>query len=105
MLSRREAVEIISRKSNNILLFSFPKTRVILEKLNDDLTKTLETIFKSEKMINNSMSDIGEQYKSQSEELKKMSAHFNNLSASMKEMNENYRLIGEKLEQIQVIFI
>lgn len=48
------------------------------------------------------MSEIGEQYKSQSEELKKMSAHFNNLSSSMKEMNENHRLVGEKLEQIQV---
>lgn len=48
-------------------------------------------------MINTNMSDIGDQYKSQSEELKKMSAHFNNLSASMKEMNENYRLVGEKL--------
>lgn len=47
------------------------------------------------------MSEIGEQYKSQTEDLKKMSAHFNNLSASMKEMNENYRLAGEKLEQMQ----
>lgn len=55
-------------------------------------------------MINSNMSEIGEQYRSQSEELKKMSAHFNNLSASMKEMNESYRLVGEKLEQIQVYF-
>lgn len=47
------------------------------------------------------MSDVGDQYKNQSEELKKLSSHFNNLSNSMKEMNENYRLVGEKLEQIQ----
>lgn len=66
------------------------------------MTKTLDTISKSERMINTNMSEIGEQYKSQSEELKKMSAHFNNLSSSMKEMNENHRLVGEKLEQIQV---
>jgi methyl-accepting chemotaxis protein len=72
--------------------------------LNDELTRSLETISKSEKMINSNMSEIGEQYRSQSEELKKMSAHFNNLSASMKEMNESYRLFGEKLEQIQVYF-
>ena len=43
------------------------------------------------------MSDIGDQYISQSEELKKLSSHFNNLSTAMKEMNENYRLISEKL--------
>lgn len=43
------------------------------------------------------MSDIGDQYKNQSEELKKLSLHFNNLSTAMKEMNENYRLISEKL--------
>ena len=49
------------------------------------------------------MSEIGEQYKGQSEELQKMSAHFNNLSTSMKEMNENTRLVGEKLEQTQVL--
>lgn len=48
-------------------------------------------------MINSSMSDIGDQYKNQSEELKKLSAHFNNFSSSMKEMNENYRTVGEKL--------
>lgn len=47
------------------------------------------------------MSDIGDQYKSQSEELKKLSSHFNNLSNAMKEMNENYRIVSEKLEQIQ----
>lgn len=52
-------------------------------------------------MINSSMSDIGDQYKSQSEELKKLSSHFNNLSNAMKEMNENYRIVSEKLEQIQ----
>ena len=48
------------------------------------------------------MSDIGDIYKSQSEELKKLSSHFNNLSNSMKEMNENYRVVSEKLETIQV---
>lgn len=47
------------------------------------------------------MSDIGDQYRNQSEELQKLSAHFNNFSASMKEMNETYRLVGEKLEEIQ----
>lgn len=46
------------------------------------------------------MSSIGEQYKSQSEELKKLNIHYNNLSNSIKEMNENYRLVSEKLEQI-----
>lgn len=38
-------------------------------------------------MINNNMSDTGEQYKNQSEELKKLSTHYNNLSNSIKEMN------------------
>jgi intraflagellar transport protein 57 len=47
------------------------------------------------------MKDVGDQYKNQSEELKKLSAHYNNLNASIKEMNESYRLVGEKLEQIQ----
>jgi estrogen-related receptor beta like 1 len=46
------------------------------------------------------MSSIGEQYKSQSEELKKLNIHYNNLSNSIKEMNENYRLVSEKLEQV-----
>lgn len=48
------------------------------------------------------MSDIGEQYKSQSEELKKLSAHYNNISVALKEMNDNYRILSEKLEQLQV---
>jgi hypothetical protein len=38
-------------------------------------------------MINSNMSDVGEQYKNQSEELKKLSTHYNNLSAAIKEMN------------------
>lgn len=48
------------------------------------------------------MSDAGQQYKSQSEELKKLSTHYNNMSAALKEMNDNHRVISEKLEQIQV---
>ena len=70
--------------------------------MNEDLSKTLEKISKSERMINSNMSDVGEQYKNQSEELKKLSTHYNNLSAAIKEMNDNYRIISEKLEQIQV---
>ena len=66
------------------MLCSFPNARSILEKLNDELTSTLDKISKSERMINSSMSDIGDQYKSQSEELKKLSSHFNNLSTAMK---------------------
>jgi hypothetical protein len=42
------------------------------------------------------MSDIGDQYKSQSEELKKLSTHYNNLNTSLKEMNDNYRILSEK---------
>jgi len=75
----------------------------VLEKLNDDLSRTLEKIEKSEKVINSNMSDAGQQYKSQSEELKKLSTYYNNMSASLKEMNDNYRIVSEKLEQIQVI--
>lgn len=67
--------------------YSFPNTRSILEKLNDELTSTLDKISKSERMINSNMSDIGDQYKNQSEELKKLSSHYNNLSTAMKEMN------------------
>ena len=51
-------------------------------------------------MINNKMSHMGDQYKGQSEELKKLSAHYNNLNISVREMNDNYRVVGEKLEQI-----
>jgi hypothetical protein len=40
------------------------------------------------------MSDIGEQYKSQSEELKKLSAYYNNMSVALKEMNDNYRVVS-----------
>ena len=53
-------------------------------------------------MINSNMSEAGQQYKSQSEELKKLSTHYNNMSASLKEMNDNYRVVSEKLELIQV---
>jgi len=47
------------------------------------------------------MKDVGDQYKNQSEELKKLSARYNNMNVSIKEMNESSRLVGEKLEQIQ----
>ena len=102
---QQETQQILSRKSILCIYYSFPNTRSILQKLNDDLTSTLDKISKSERMINSSMSDIGDQYKSQSEELKTLSSHFNNLSTAMKQMNENYRLISEKLEQIQVKYI
>ncbi len=45
-------------------------------------------------MINSNMSDVGEQYKNQSQELKKLSAHYNNLSVALKEMNDNYRVVS-----------
>lgn len=67
MLSLLEVVGITLKRSIFLFMLSFPKSRIILEKLNDDLTKTLETISKSERMINTNMSEIGEQYKSQSE--------------------------------------
>lgn len=73
----------------------------MLEKVNEDLSRTLEKIEKSEKVINSNMSDAGQQYKNQSEELKKLSTHYNNMSAALKEMNEDYRVVSEKLEQIQ----
>lgn len=76
------------------LWLSFPNARGVLEKANDDLSRTLEKIEKSEKIINSNMSDAGQQYKSQSEELKKLSIHYNNLSGSLKEMNENYRVVS-----------
>ena len=44
------------------------------------------------------MSEIGSEYSAKSEETKKLSTHYNNLNASIKEMNENYRVISEKLE-------
>ena len=40
-------------------LCSFPNARGVLEKLNEDLSKTLEKISKSERMINSNMSDVG----------------------------------------------
>lgn len=48
------------------LICSFPNARGVLEKLNDDLSRTLEKVSKSERIINSNMSDVGEQYKSQS---------------------------------------
>lgn len=86
-MSQLGPVEITLKKSKSIVKVSFPQTRVVLEKLNDELTKTLEKISKSERMINTNMRDVGDQYKSQSEELKKLSAHYNNLNNSIKEMN------------------
>lgn len=49
-----------------VLIYSFPNARGVLEKLNDDLSRTLEKVSKSERIINSNMSDVGEQYKSQS---------------------------------------
>ena len=40
------------------------------------------------------MSDVGEQYKNQAEDLKKLSSHYNNLSAAIKEMNDNHRIVS-----------
>lgn len=68
-----------------------------MEKLNEDLSKTLEKVQKSERIINSNMSDVGEQYKNQAEDLKKLSSHYNNLSAAIKEMNDNHRIVSEKL--------
>lgn len=73
-----------------------------MEKLGDELNRTLEKIAKSEKVINSNMSDVGSEYSSKSEETKKLSTHYNNLNASIKEMNENYRVISEKLEVLNV---
>ena len=67
MLKPPKDVGSTSKKSNLFNSWSFPKSRAVLEKLNDDLTRTLDTISKSERMINTNMSDIGEKYKSQSD--------------------------------------
>ena len=67
MLKRPKDVDSTLKRGKGFSLWSFPKTRAILEKLNDDLTKTLDTISKSERMINTNMSEIGDQYKSQSD--------------------------------------
>lgn len=61
-----------------------PDSRTKLERLGDDLTKTLEKIFKSEKVINSNMSDVGAQYRTKSEDYKKLSTHYNNLNVSIK---------------------
>lgn len=60
-------INIVCEEKVTFIIFSFPNTRAILEKLNDDLSSSLDKISKSERMINSSMSDIGDQYKSQSE--------------------------------------
>ena len=39
-----------------------------------------------------------------SDETKKLSTHYNNLNTSIKEMNENYRVISEKLDVLNVLF-
>lgn len=73
-----------SKKRMSLPLLSIPESRLKLEKLGEDLTKTLEQIFKSEKVINSNMSDIGAQYRTKSEDLKKLSTHYNNLNVSTK---------------------
>ena len=40
------------------------------------------------------MSEVGQHYESQSEEYKKLSAHYNHMSVSIKEMNDKYRAIS-----------
>lgn len=65
--SRLEIQQILLKKSKYSLSFSFPNNRVILEKLNDQLTVTLDKISKLEKIINSNMSDVGDKYKNQSE--------------------------------------
>ncbi len=38
---------------------SFPSAKAVLEKLNDDLSRTIDKVQKSERMINANMSDVG----------------------------------------------
>jgi hypothetical protein len=47
------------KKKYILYYLSFPNSRNVLEKMNDDLSRTLEKVTKSEKVINSNMSDIG----------------------------------------------
>jgi len=47
------------------------------------------------------MNELGTEYKSKSEELKKITVLYNNLNVSVKEMGEQYRTITEKYQTIQ----
>jgi seryl-tRNA synthetase len=102
MLSPRGPAAKLLRKRNIICKYRIPESRMKLERLGEDLTKTLDKIFKSEKVINSNMSDVGAQYRNKSEDYKKLSTHYNNLNVSIKEMNENYRVVSEKLETLNV---
>lgn len=52
-------VAISSKRSNFKSNSSFPTSRSVLEKMNEELSKTLERITRSEGQINSSMSSIG----------------------------------------------
>jgi hypothetical protein len=58
------------KQSRRGMIFSYcsiPESRIKLEKLGDELNKTLEKIYKSEKVINSNMSEVGTEYSSKSE--------------------------------------
>lgn len=85
---RRDNQEIVV-----VSVCRIPESRNKLERLADEISKTLDVILKNEKIINSNMSDIGAQYKQKSEESRLLNTQYNNLTSSIKEMNETNRSV------------
>lgn len=80
-----------------------PDCRSRLERVSDDIGKLLEKIARREKNINDSLNNLGSEFKVKAEESKTVAAKYNNLNERVRELAENYRKIADKHEQLQVL--
>ena len=81
-----------------------PDCRSRLERVSDEIGKLLEKIARREKNINDSLNNLGSEFKVKAEESKTIAAKYNTLNEHVRQLADQYRKIADKDEQVQVFF-
>lgn len=79
-----------------------PDCRARLERVSDDIGKLLEKIARREKNINDSLNNLGSEFKVKAEESKTIASKYNTLNEHVRQLADTYRQIADKHEQVQV---
>lgn len=79
-----------------------PDCRSRLERVSDDIGKLLEKIARREKNINDSLNNLGSEFKVKAEESKTIAAKYNTLNEHVRQLADSYRQLADKHEQLQV---
>lgn len=79
---------------------TLPDVRHKLEKISDEVSRTLETIMKKEQVLNKGFSNMTGDYKNSAQNSKELENEYNRLNSKTQEMESQLYDINEKLAEI-----